>query len=226
MRLSIVAVLGVIAMTVAPYASASTIDAFITADNHYAFYTGNASGSVVHFCGANESGAEGSPGDYNWSIPESYSISTNDEVIYLAAWSDDACAQGLLGSFSLNGHPVLSGDPVWQVYATFHNLDDGDPPPTVADLSMRIGMANSSSGWEPISVYDLNGIDPWGFVDGISPNARWMWGRDKAGNGNPFDPGADHGEYLIFRTSVPEPGSLALVTLPVASLVSRRRKPA
>jgi hypothetical protein len=227
MRLSIFALLIVVTMAFVPAASASTIDAAITADNHYGFYTGNASGSVLHFYGANESGSGGSPGTYNWSSPESYSVTTDDQVIYVAAWSDDSSAQGLLASFMIDGNPLLSGDASWQVFATYVNLNDGDPPPAIADLSTQIGLANSLAGWEAIAVNDINGVDPWGFVGGISADARWMWGQDKAGIGSPFDPGADHGEYLIFRTVVPEPNTLVVLLLPALSLLvrGRARKP-
>jgi hypothetical protein len=227
MRLSIFALTLVATTVFASTASASTIDAIITADNHYAFYTGNMSGSTVNFHGAGETGYSGSPGTYNWSMAETYQVTTSDDVIYVAAWSDDACAQGLLASFNVDGHSLLSGDPVWQVFATYENLNDGDPPPTVANLSHYIGVANNTSGWETIAVGGLNGDAPWGTVDGISPNAHWMWGQDKVGNPSPFDPGADHGEYLIFRTTVPEPATMALLALSALSLMSgaRRRRP-
>ena len=68
------------ALTVAASnAGAVTIDATITADNHYGLYVGGANGTPMTFIGQNESGAGGAPGEFNWSIPESYQFNADQD---------------------------------------------------------------------------------------------------------------------------------------------------
>ena len=199
-------------------ALAGTVSGWITADNHYALYTGAPDGSTVSFWGRNELGGGGSPGTYNWSMAEQYNVATPDPYIYIAAWSDDSVAQGLLCDLVANGTPIRSGDARWEVFATGINLNDGDPAPTLATMGTQIALANSL-GWGPIDVGVANGASPWGAVANIDSSAKWMWhataGRDA------FNGGFDHDEFLIFRTSIPEPATLGLLA---ASLLGLRRR--
>jgi hypothetical protein len=201
-------------------ASAGTIDAVITVDNHYALYVGNASGSEVLFVGNNEIGAGGEPGQYNWSQPESYLINTEFPIIYVAAWSDDNVAQGVLAQLLIEDEMLLSGDPAWQVFRTDLGGDDGDPPPTTAEIAEQIALANAGLAWEAVAVGGTNGVSPWGTIAGIDLDAHWMWAT--ACDGGSFDPGADHGEYLIFRITVPEPTSIALLIFGLAAGLRKR----
>lgn len=209
-------------------AHGALVNATFTADNHYAIYSVS-NGGALSFVGGNETGADGAPGDYNWSVPESWQFSS-EGVFYIAAWSDDFYAQGLLGQFSVSAGPdrggvgsltFLTGDAVWQVYRTGLNRDDGAPHPTAGEVSSQIALANSNNAWRNPNVY-LPNVDttmPWGHVDGISSQARWIWAD---GDGNVFDPGQNVGEYLIFCAQViPGPGSMALAG--IAGLVLLRR---
>ena len=101
-------------MLAAGSAQAVTTATF-TADNHYGLYAEY--GGVIDFVGANESGAAGSSGGYNWSQAETFTFATPDTV-YIAAWSDDVVAQGLIGQFVFDGREVLTGDEGWEVFAT------------------------------------------------------------------------------------------------------------
>lgn len=207
-------------LLLAGVAQAASVTGSVTADNHYGLYSGDLSGTVMSFYGANEPGSGGA-GGYNWTQPESYSFTTTDQYIYIAAWSDDSIAQGLLADFTIDGNKLLSGDPVWEVWDTGNDLDDGASPPSVVDMGTQIALANSA-GWKQIVVGGVNGAGPWGAVAGIDSNAKWMW-YDGAIAGDAFAPGADHGEYLIFRTSiVPEPASLGLLGAGLAVLMRRR----
>ena len=85
-------------MILAGTAQAETTATF-TADNHYAIY-GEYDGTL-ELIGSNESGASGSPGAYNWSLAETFTFDTPDTV-YIAAWSDDRVAQGLLGQLTVD----------------------------------------------------------------------------------------------------------------------------
>ena len=194
----------------ASVASAATITATITADNHYALYTGGEDGTSLSLIGGNELGAGGSPGRYNWSVAESYAFSTDQSFIYVAAWSDDHVAQGLLAEFDIDGLTLLSGDPAWTVFATGIDKDDGDPYPIEAEMTAQIALADSADAWEAVVVGGHNGTSPWGTISGISASASGM-SHTASRRDSAFSPGYDHDEYLIFRTQVPEPSSLALL---------------
>ncbi len=197
-------------------ASAITFDATVTADNHYAIYAGNESG--VSFIGRNEVGSSGNPGTYNWSLPESFSFDVDPgDYIYVAAWSDDRVAQGWIGQFLSGDSTILSNTSDWEVYLTFNDLDTGSPAPTEDELAAEI----SGASWASVSNYIDHGSGPWGYIDGISQDADWIWGSSLLG-------GSDYGEYQIFRTKidpVPEPATIILSTLGLLGMgVVRKRK--
>ncbi len=183
--------------------SAITIDATITADNHYALYYGDE--SSVTFVGRNETGSAGSNGGNNWTHPEDWSFTVEqDDYIYVAAWSDDFVAQGWIGEFTTEaGTTFFSNTSNWEVYLTNQDLDTGDEAPSVDELENQIAQAT----WAQVTHHIDNGGSPWGNVNGISSDADWIWG-------GPLSPGGNHGEYQIFRTkvpaAVPEPATLFL----------------
>ncbi len=201
-------------------ANAGMISGYITADNHYALYTGSPDGSAVSFWGANESGAGGAPGAYNWSKAESYSVTSPHPYIYIAAWSDDSVAQGLLADLLLDSEHVLSGDPSWQVFATGIDLDDGAPPPAIGTMMTQIALANST-GWETPYVGVANGGGPWGAVANVDTAAKWMWYSQTGAN--TLQPGGNYDEFLIFRRAIPEPSTLSLLAVGILALVRRWR---
>ena len=91
---------------------AINFEATITADNHYALFTGNT--SSVTSVGHNELGYGGSLGSYNWSHAETYNFEVNaGDYIYVAGWSDDAVAQGMIGQFISDSQTSLSGTSDW-----------------------------------------------------------------------------------------------------------------
>ena len=214
---------------------AVSLDAIITADNHYALYTGNASGSVVNFVGRNEVGLLGSEGGLNWNDAETYNVaSMTDTHIYIAAWSDDLYAQGLLGEFHINGIQLLTGDDGWQVYMTREDRDTGDPHPTEVELSAQIATATAAGEWEEPFAGGNNGSAPWGMVDGITPDALWTWIYGGPINWPPSAHwlwrggfvGYNPCEYLIFRrdvSDIPEPATIALLAFGALPLLRRRK---
>lgn len=217
-RFASIAGLMILAAGAASADQASTFDAVITADNHYAVYT--RTGAIFAYHGGNELGAGGSPGTYNWSLPETYSVS--GDIMYLAAWSDDSVAQGLLAQVMLNGSDSLhSGDSRWEVYATHQNRGDGDPHPSAGDIQSLVGIADAGNLWETPYVGGANGIAPWGAVPGITTAAKWMW-WNTPDDANPLDGGSGAGEMLIFRTNIPGPGAMALAAL--SGMIGLRRK--
>lgn len=202
-------------------ASAGLIaNAVITADNHYAIFADGPMG--LNYYGGNETGAGGNPGQYNWSKPETYAFET-DGKIYLAAWSDDSVAQGLLAAINLsNGDTLHSGDARWEVYPTGINRGTGDPHPTVPEMVGHIATADMGDLWEVPFVGGANGIAPWGTIPGISSDIRWMW-YNTPGDSDPLSGGSGAGELLIFRVCVPTPGTATLAGLGGMMLLRRRR---
>jgi hypothetical protein len=208
-------------MMAAGVATADTITATITADNHYALYT--STGEAFSLIGRNEMGSEGSTGGYNWSQAETWTFEAAD-FIYIAGWSDDAVAQGILADIRSVNSAFHSGDARWEVIAAGENLGDGSPAPTISDIASRVAFADLNNTWETPFTGGTNGMNPWGGIAGIDPGINWMW-RSSTENANPLIGGADHEEYLIFRmpTSVPAPGALALAGIGCLGLARRRR---
>lgn len=200
----------------------TTVVATVTADNHYALYNVQP-GGTIGFVAQNEEGLFGNPGLYNWSLPETNTFVTQD-VFYIAAWSDDSVAQGLLGQFLFGGNNLLlTGDPRIQTFRTGISRDTDDPRPSDASVTTQVNLANATNGWRTPSVYlpNLNTTLPWGQIPGITDDAQWIW-SDSPNGENVFFPGADYGEYVLFRIVVPTPGAVALLGL--GGLVSLRRK--
>jgi MYXO-CTERM domain-containing protein len=204
-------------------ANAELVTGTITADNHYALYSSLGSDFTYH--GGNEIGYAGNPGTYNWSQAESWSFEAGD-FLYIAAWSDDAVAQGVLAEFHSDSlGTILSGDARWQVYGTNQNRGDGDPHPDAAEIAAHVNFATNNSLWESPFVGGQNGIAPWSNIAGISGDARWMW-IDVPGDDDPLQGGSGAREMLIYRTvvnsAVPGPGAMAL--LAAGGLVGGRRR--
>lgn len=201
-------------------AHADQFNASITADNHYALYT--SSGGVFTYLGGNETGSSGTEGSYNWSAAELYSFHA-DEYIYIAAWSDDSTAQGVLAELnSAVRGPILSGDSRWQVYATNTHRGDGDPHPGADDIEGFVAAANLANAWETPFTGASNGAQPWGMIEDISSQAAWMW-RNDANDIDPTIGAPAHTEMLVFRTAVPAPATGAMALAGVM-LVARRRR--
>ncbi len=217
------ALIAVAGLCVASGAASAGVIATLTADNHYAIYTGN-SWEDITFVGRNELGAGGSSGGYNWSNAETWKFEPG-AYIYVAVWSDDAVAQGWLGQFDLgDGNLLLSSDKRWEYVATDQNLGDGDPAPSVKDIGSWVNLADAKELWDEPFVGGSNGVSPWGNIADVSEDARWTWGNP-SNRENPLIGGDTFEEYQIFRipTGVPTPGGAALALMAGAVMVKRRR---
>ncbi len=193
----------------------------LTADNHYSFYTGSPDG--VSMIGHNELGTAGAPGTYNWSSAETWEFEAGD-WLYVAAWSDDAVAQGFLGHFDIDDQRILTGDAVWEVFATGIDLDDGDAAPTSTLIQQQVTLADASDLWDAPMVYEANGGGPWSHVSEVDDDARWMWATPPDPDTNTLIGGADWDEFLIFRTRVPSPGVFSIAATALL-FTTRRRRP-
>lgn len=211
------------AALVAPLAGAAIVNTTITADNHYALYADGPGGIVL--IGGNELGSGGSPGIYNWSLPESFSFETLNHV-YIAVWSDDAVAQGLLADMASGDVNISTGVAGWEVMMTDQNLGDGSPRPLAAEIQSWVTLADMNALWQAPFVGGANiaATGPWGKVPGISDEARWTWGNPDDKD-NPLVGGASHEEFQIFRMSnVPAPGGAVAIGLAGIVLIARRRR--
>lgn len=223
-KLAVIGIISAAAMAASP--AMASFSAVITADNHYALY--QEVGGVISLVGGNELGAGGAPGTYNWSMPETHLIDSSATTIYIAAWSDDRVAQGLLAEINLGGGQFLrSGDPAWQVHCTLVNLGDGSPYPTAAEVAAEETLADANNLWMTPDTYapNLSSTSPWGAIGGISSAARWMWGNPGAVT-NAFIGGSNHEEWQLFRipvAQVPAPGAVTAGLMLAGGLLRRRR---
>jgi len=161
------------------------VNATITADNDYALYYGTEDGSSITFVGRSNLSDD-------WKSAENWSFDVKKgDYIYVAAWSDNKVAQGLLGQFVINSPslPTILTNTDWQVYLTFDDKGNGSVAPSTSEMSNKIAGAS----WSPVSDFIDYGSGSWGtIVTGINSAAKWIWG-------SPLLPGSGFGEYQIFR---------------------------
>jgi len=214
----LVAVCGLLAALSARAVWAQTyVTVTVEVDNCAAVYSGTASGSTITAVSLDPTSGPGN------AVAYQFLMTPSDEYLYIAAWSDDRGQQGLLAEVSVGGNLVLSGSAAhWEVFATGSNLDNcAIPQPTLASIGAQIAGAV----WVPIAVGGPPGNFPLGCGSaaawnaagaGFTAGSNWMWSPPIVFPG-PFCPGADHGEYLIFRTKIqcvpPPPGMVAWWTL-------------
>lgn len=202
----------------------------MTVDNQYSTYFGTSMATSA-FVG----------GDTNWPTVETYNVfgRAPTDYLYVATASDRSVAQGFLGSFHniTTGNTILTGSSAWQAFRAGDYLQQifgnaGPWPanvlPTTAQLDAAIAYATVNNLWTAavsVAGYNNPGLGPWGALPGIPSNASWVWAPDASG-GNPLVPGANHGEFIVFRIvgeAVPTPGSVAVLGLGGLVLSRRRR---
>jgi hypothetical protein len=224
-QLGIAGLLGLTAFTL----SANTLSgtATLTADNHYGLYTGLSDASDLSFIGRNEKGSNGSTGGYNWSKPETWSVSLEaGQHLYVLAW-DDGGPQSWIGEFNFGSSTLYSGATTWE-----YTIATGANPGTNGDVpNLAAVMEAIETGiWNPVTFEVANGTSPWGMIPDIDAGAKFI-AADGFGNSVPSDT-----HYVIYRnvdplvaatsTPVPEAGTavagLALALL--AGATARRRR--
>lgn len=201
--------------------------ATFTADNHYALYT--STGGAFSLIGGNETGSAGSPGTHNWSLAETFAFIPGD-FIFLAVWSDNASAQGLLGEIDFGANTWLrTGDLGWEVYNTGVAMGDGSAWPLAGTIASWNAAANAALAWKAPYVGPKNtpSVTPWGKIASISPGANWTWAPIAGGgSGSPLTTAGNGATALLFRApvTVPAPGATALLAASGCLLLLRRRR--
>lgn len=184
------------------------ITATFSADNSYAVYKGNPNNVTSKILPAGNSNGTSNSSNQQIFSPTTNTIQiTNNEWLYLIAWSDDAVCQGLIGEFT--GDRILkTGDSGWQVYATGKNYGDNQSP-TMSEINSHIQLANTSNAWTtpfvgPTNANGTQVCSGWRKVNGISDDAKWIWYNSTNQNSatTVFSSGINHKEYLIFRFPV------------------------
>ncbi|MEM7247841.1 MAG: hypothetical protein AAF533_21060 [Acidobacteriota bacterium] len=168
----------------------------VTADNAYQIYSGDESGATL-----TEHGAECATLAQQISRCEEYDFVTEDCFLYLTAWSDARVSQGLIHDLFLDGSPMWSDASNWELYPANRTIGRCPNAPTRTQVADAIAEANATDGWTAPTVGPPNDGTFFGVLRCIEPPARWTWHDTGVTSGPlvPFQPGANHDEFLIFR---------------------------
>ncbi len=99
--------------------------------------------------------------------------------------------------------------------------------PTTGQVDAAIAYATTNNLWTATASAagaTNPGTGPWFGFSAIPSTARWIW-APSTGGGNPLVPGANHGEFLVFRIAgvVPTPAAASLLAFAGLSAARRRR---
>jgi MYXO-CTERM domain-containing protein len=203
----------------------------MTVDNQYDLYFGTPTATSAYV-----------GGDTDWFTAETYVVTgrASTDYLYVTTSSDRFVAQGFLGEFVnlTTGNTVLTGDAQFQVFRAGDHLQalfgmtpgtwPADLQPTVAQTDAAIAYATANNLWTAAATggqVNAPGVSPWFPFASISSAAQWVWSPTTNGS-NPLRPGADHGEFLVFRiagAAIPTPGAAALLGLAGLAATRRRR---
>lgn len=177
---------------------AINIKADFTCDNSYAIWLG--SKTQVHTLIRQETNtsARGILSGEHFSF-----TAYENDFLYVLAWSDNLNRQGLIGMFN-GGVRKQMGDIEWEVLPT--NQDKGNLHfPTLPEINSHLATALPNDWKQPFvgpTNANTSSLYPeLGSIANIDQDVNWVW-YDSNNSGNPFSPGYNHQEFLIFRIPV------------------------
>lgn len=127
--------------------------------------------------------------------------------IYIVCWSDHKTRQALYAQVEApGGTTILSGDSAWEVYVQGSPSNSVKGDPLTAMVMSWTGAYRSLSSSEVLSATDAPTL-------GLPPG-KWMWAlnaspyvphiKSSFPSRPPFTPGANHGDYIVFRVALPK----------------------
>ncbi len=239
---------------IAPPQHDLSIKATLTADNHYALFSGNSDGSILNFFGRNEKGAYGGGAGWNvgtqggqsftggngwnWSNAETWDFGAKkDDYLYVVTWDDAAVDESWIGDFDITSGGQtkrLSSNPgSWEYTMSKFSTNPGDWGDTPLNGVLNKEIVNAT--WNDSISRGLNGqTGPWGAIAGVSDKAEFL---NTTTNSSGLK--RDNDRYTIFRTkntiaqtvgipptqAVPEPTAiLGLAAVGVTGTLLRRKR--
>ena len=199
-----------------------TIQADVTADNHYGLYFGNAAGTNLTFVGRNEpdDNGTGPNGGCAWTDPERWTFNVPvGSYLYVLAWNVDG-PQMWIGQFKKpDGSYLFSNTTAWVYtigsgpnpsYSPTDAYPDGELP-SLDTVKADIANANNNvngKGWgTPLASAPNDGNQIWSSdpdnnigIPGISPDANFIWHDTFSLDG---DTSSSQDNYAIFRSAQP-----------------------
>ncbi len=183
-----------------PTAGSHVITGDVICDNEFAIYTAASelTGMAVNYTGLSKC--------YPGTLL--VNASTTDRYLYIACWSDDGVAQGLLHDLKVDGIPAFSDDPRWQVAYTDSDYDScGDLGSPAIEATMETVIPAPPGGWVAPSIgcanpaFGGNCYGVWGHWSTIDVGVHWTWfdSGNQVSADAPLYPGFNHREFLIFR---------------------------
>ena len=200
-------------------ARAADVEGAVVCDNYHFVFSGSVDGRSLTPHGRVEVGPQ--------TVPVAYSFQkSDDDYLYIAAWSDRSIEQGLLHGFTLDGLPRYSAEDnksAWEVCASGFRKETPVVNP-IKDLDLASWIRECNAGATPSGGWVKPGAQPGVLAIGVANDgtfpedapwctgspcvgiphgAQWTWydSGECDGAQAPFVPGCDHYETLIFRLS-------------------------
>ncbi len=192
---------------------AVSLDVWMSADDQYDLYVGDASGTSLTYIG----------GVLGWSIPTNYTFNANPtDYLYVVARDIAAAVWGLGGYVKIGSGPYVPITPGSGWEAVW--IGNYPPPndyymPDQSTVSSWIAAANSSNAWSPAvagTAYAGFGLPTdYGGMPALTPIWQNIPGT---ADQQPYD-------MILFRYAVPEPASLLALGVGLAGFLRLRRRP-
>jgi RHS repeat-associated protein len=173
-----------------------SVSALVDADNAYALYYGNASGSDMTLVG--HSFVSENPPNPGWTVAQGYTFNPSpDDYVYVAAWNF-GYVRMVMGEFELaDGTSLVTNAANWQyVVSTNPNPYNGGVTPAFPS-TQQVTEDVTNASWGNIQAAGSPEEGPWGDIAGFSNDVQAIW-SDTTQNGSPTD-----AYYVVYRSRQP-----------------------